>query len=244
MANNSKLFKIWINISLTIMLVLILNSVIGDIYFRMKYSFPKVTKTTKEVLDPTKEPIQINLNNAERFYHQGEKNKHVIQPMAEYSITGLTVATNTNLWLRDVMRNDFDDIALMDIGLTWGSVANPNYLKEHKLRFKSSKTLGQSRQLSPKGYFSSSQDVGYFTCHFSHTHLVPANDNVMGALLTIKKGQVVKLEGYLIDQYSTDGYVVAKTSLSRADKNSTARGGGACEIMYVKQVQIGDKVYE
>lgn len=226
------------------MLVLILNSVIGDIYFRMKYSFPKVTRTTEEVLDPTKEPIQINLNNAEKFYHQGERKKHIIQPMAEYSITGLTVATNTNLWLRDVMRNDFDDIALMDIGLTWGRVSNPSYLKEHKLRFKSVKTLGEARMLIPKGRFYSNEDVMYFSYHFSHTHLVPANDNVMGALLTIKKGQVVKLEGYLIDQYRVDGSAVVKTSLSRTDKNSTARGGGACEVMFVKRVQIGNKVYE
>ena len=65
----------------------------------------------------------------------------------------------------------------------------------------------------------------------------------MSSLLTIKKNDIVKLDGYLVDIYTDAGEIVAKTSLSRFDNNATSRGYGACEDMYVTQVQIGNRIY-
>lgn len=77
-----------------------------------------------------------------------------------------------------------------------------------------------------------------------HTHIIPATVNVMSAMLKIKKYDTVKLDGYLVDIYTDKGDVIAYTSLSRFDTNATSRGSGACEDMYVTQVQIGDKIYK
>ena len=85
--------------------------------------------------------------------------------------------------------------------------------------------------------------LSYVNSHISHTHLIPANPNVMGGLLSIKKNDIVNLRGYLVDIYTDKGETVALTSLSRYDKDTTSRGYGACEDMYVKQVQIGNKIY-
>ena len=67
--------------------------------------------------------------------------------------------------------------------------------------------------------------------------------NVMRALSSVKTGDTVKLDGYLVDIYTDKTKLVAKTSLSRTDTDPTSRGSGACEVMYVKQVQIGNKIY-
>ena len=87
-------------------------------------------------------------------------------------------------------------------------------------------------------------ELGFVSSHISHTHLIPANANVMGALLKIKKNDIVKLDGYLVDIYTDKSETVAKTSMSRTDTDPTSRGSGACEDMYVKQVQIGNKIYK
>ena len=65
----------------------------------------------------------------------------------------------------------------------------------------------------------------------------------MGGLLHIKKNDIVKIDGYLVDIYTEKSETVALTSLSRFDTNASSRGYGACEDMYVKQVQIGNKIY-
>ena len=66
----------------------------------------------------------------------------------------------------------------------------------------------------------------------------------MGGLLQIKKNDIVKIDGYLVDIYTDKSELVARTSMSRTDTNPTSRGSGACEDMYVTQIQIGDKIYK
>ena len=66
----------------------------------------------------------------------------------------------------------------------------------------------------------------------------------MAGLLSIKKNDIVKLDGYLVDIYTDKNELVARTSMSRTDTDPTSRGSGACEDMYVKQVQIGNKIYK
>ena len=144
------------------------------------------------------------------------------------------------------MRNQFDDICLMDLGIVWGDLANDRKELYKHWKFKSHKTLGQARQLEwrSKPPHNTPWTLGYVSSHISHTHLIPANYNVMGGLLRIKKNDIVKLDGYLVDIYTDKSELVARTSMSRTDTDPTSRGSGACEDMYVKQVQIGNKIYK
>ena len=88
----------------------------------------------------------------------------------------------------------------------------------------------------------------YIISHLSHTHIIPANRNIMAAMLKFRDYQDFKLEGELVDMTAKDTrenkIYMYKTSLSRTDTDRTSRGFGACETMYVTKVQIGNKVYE
>ena len=145
------------------------------------------------------------------------------------------------------MRSEFDDVFLIDLGIVWGELASkPKELHKH-WKFKSTKTLGQARQLQWRAkppYNNTYWDLNYVSSHVSHTHIIPANANVMGALLKVKKNDIVKIDGYLVDIYNGKGNTLGKSSLSRTDTDATSRGYGACEEMYAKQVQIGNKVYK
>ncbi len=242
-----KIFERFCQLSLIIVIAVILTSTVKDISFRMKYSSPSVSSYSNTQIETANNPIQINLNGKDYIKVNGEVGIYVLKLQAEYSISGLVVAKNSNFWLRGLMRNKFDDVCLLDLGIVWGDLAVDKRLLYKNIKFKSVKTLGEMRQLQPKCKKHYCKDfpwsMNYFNTHLSHTHLIPANSNVMSALLTIKENDIVKLDGYLVDIYTDKSEVIAKTSLSRTDTNPTSRGYGACEDMYVTKVQIGYKIY-
>lgn len=66
--------------------------------------------------------------------------------------------------------------------------------------------------------------------HAANLHLIPADALVEKQVKALRRGQVVNLEGYLVNARRSDGAAM-NTSLSRTDT-----GAGACEIVYVTQV--------
>ena len=241
-----KIFEYFCKGCLILFLLMLFNSMLGDVLFRLKYAFPKISSLEGSQIITVNDPVQINITNAKYIKAYGEKDIYALQPQAHYSISGMVVTKNTNFWFRDIMRNQFDDICLMDLGIVWGDLANDRKELYKHWKFKSHKTLGQARQLEwrSKPPHNTPWTLGYVSSHISHTHLIPANYNVMGGLLRIKKNDIVKLDGYLVDIYTDKSELVARTSMSRTDTDPTSRGSGACEDMYVKQVQIGNKIYK
>ncbi|MCM3878218.1 MAG: hypothetical protein NEA02_17605 [Thermoanaerobaculia bacterium] len=82
-----------------------------------------------------------------------------------------------------------------------------------------------------------SLDLGYVSSHTANTHLVPGSSRVASALARVRRGDVVRLEGDLVDIDGPDGFVW-KTSLTRTDT-----GAGACETLYVRAITIGTRKY-
>jgi hypothetical protein len=68
--------------------------------------------------------------------------------------------------------------------------------------------------------------------HSANTHVIPADDTVRAVLARIRVGDVVHLEGELVDGRRDDGMSV-RTSLVRTDS-----GAGACEVFWVESVEI------
>ncbi len=115
-----------------------------------------------------------------------------------------------------------------DFVLTWGSVtkepdwSHVSYVQTGRFyNWRSDDTL----------------DPGYVASHTANTHLIPATSRVLSALSHVRRGDVVRLEGDLVDVTGPDGFVW-KTSLSRTDT-----GPGACETLYVRSVTIGTRRY-
>jgi hypothetical protein len=67
--------------------------------------------------------------------------------------------------------------------------------------------------------------------HSANWHLVPANDSVRRKLNGLRVGDVVKLDGMLVNLQNPE--VTMTTSLTRNDT-----GAGACEIVYVEYMSI------
>ncbi len=65
----------------------------------------------------------------------------------------------------------------------------------------------------------------------ANMHLIPANSAVKRAIKRVRPGQVVRLQGLLVDARRADGWYW-NTSMTRADT-----GAGACELIYVESLQ-------
>jgi hypothetical protein len=65
----------------------------------------------------------------------------------------------------------------------------------------------------------------------ANMHLIPANSAVERAIKRVRPGQLVHLQGFLVDARRADGWHW-NTSLTRADT-----GAGACELIYVASLQ-------
>jgi hypothetical protein len=68
--------------------------------------------------------------------------------------------------------------------------------------------------------------------HSGNMHLIPASDSVRERLDEVRVGQVLQLEGLLVDA-SGDGGYRWNTSLSRDDV-----GDGSCELFYLRAVEV------
>jgi hypothetical protein len=68
----------------------------------------------------------------------------------------------------------------------------------------------------------------------ANMHMIPADAGVRGALKRVRKGQLVHIEGFLVDASRAGGWRW-NTSLTRGDT-----GAGACELVYVESLEIVD----
>ena len=66
----------------------------------------------------------------------------------------------------------------------------------------------------------------------ANMHLIPDNGLVLEQLKEVRAGNIVRLQGYLVDVSGPDGYAWT-TSLTRQDT-----GAGACELFYVEKVDV------
>lgn len=168
-----------------------------------------------------------------------------MKPQAHYVLSGSVAAKNYGFWIVDGF---FDSAALYDLGTTWGKLADRSFYTKY-LKCYSDKTYTTGSRALYTRYKKYPAPVSdeYITSHFSHSHIVPANRNIMAAMLKLKNWDKVKLEGELVDMEYTpqNGYKREyKTSLSRTNDNYSNRGYGTCETVYVTKVQIGHIVYK
>jgi hypothetical protein len=143
---------------------------------------------------------------------------YTLIPRAHYDITG-----------RVLVRSRYSDdwfaaISPLDLSLGWqdmsdnASLANFTFT-EHERRF----------YMHPLN--DSIKDYNWVLAESSNNHLIPQDSDIESQLMAIRAGNVVELEGELVDVIGPG--IEVNTSLLRMDV-----GDGACEILLVRRVKI------
>jgi hypothetical protein len=191
-------------------------------------SRPKPVAIVTEPIDLVSDPLQTDDNLPGPIQVERPHGSFTLTPAARYKISGLVVSIK-----RYYM--DWESfLAPIDVGFAWGDTILPQNLKDlsfdHGNRFLHWH-YRPTLQLSQL----------YLIAHTSNNHLIAANPTITRAIETLRVGDKATLEGYLVNVSGTaeSRPIIWRTSLVRTDT-----GGGACEVIYVERVRIGDEVFE
>jgi hypothetical protein len=141
----------------------------------------------------------------------------------------LDVRARFDITARVLAREDYDHDALApivptDLALGWNRMSDNDVLKDIRIT--------QSNRF----YFWHVDDFPIprreIEVSSANMHMIPADAGVERTLRDVRSGQVVHIEGFLVDARLDDGRVW-HTSRSRDDT-----GAGACEIVYVQSIRI------
>ena len=223
----------------------------GFITYWLKFGIAIPSEYTYDSIITTQDPVQINYTEEEKIsktftYHSLiNKNTMEVIPQAHYVLSAMVVSTNHDFLF---ISKFFDSAALYDLGATWGNLADKNTYKRYFKSYNTKIELTGARKLYWSWRYDTPYDASYIQSHISHSHIIPANRNIMAAMLKLKQFQIVKIEGELVDMNYYDKSLQMPmryyTSLSRTDVDENSRGSGACETIYVTKIQIGDKIYK
>jgi hypothetical protein len=173
------------------------------------------------------DPVQVDDKETMLTPMQYGRNKYFFTVKAAYKINGILVGK------RHYPRGFMSSISPYDYSLVWANMPSMlPYIKfsnTYRFCLYSYKDTGQV-------------DKKYVETHMSNSHMIPSTKNIRRALKTVRKGNLVEIEGYLVnvmENKSGKGTSNWKTSTKRTDT-----GNGACEIIYVKRLRIGDRIYE
>lgn len=115
-------------------------------------------------------------------------------------------------------------LAPYDFALGWGPMSSYDVLKHFKI-------IQGGRWYM---YFFKDQPIPMndIIGHSANMHLIPANDEVLRVMHDVRRGEIIRLKGYLVNITREDGWHW-NTSQTRNDS-----GAGACELIWVEEMEL------
>jgi len=189
---------------------------------------PQVSSEEFSEIDVSQEPLQNKYVSGDPIIKKDKDSEFIITPVAEYKIAAIVVSKKSYHY------GWHAEIAPVDLALAWGKLAEPG----------NDKYISFSQ--GDRWYFyeyeeDSPFNDNYVITHSANNHVIPADENIYRAVKTLKKKERVLIEGFLVNvagRYK-GGNLWWNSSLSRRDN-----GDGSCEVLYVKKIRVGTKVYE
>lgn len=117
------------------------------------------------------------------------------------------------------------DLSPTDLALGWGNMSDESILQTIE--------ISQSRRFYYWHVNSFPIPRHEIETHSANMHLIPANDSVKSVIGKIRNGDIIELSGSLVNVISNDDDWQWKSSQTRNDT-----GKGACELIWVKSLQI------
>ena len=160
------------------------------------------------------EPVQVNVDPLVVY----EDDDHQITAAAEFSLQAKVLG-------RERYRNDVEaSLSPIDLVLGWQRMSDQSVVDEIDIsqhgRWYTWRTDSLPIPL---------RDIERCSANM---HMIPKDDRVREKLLAVRTGEIVVIEGYLVDVWASDNWTW-NTSTTREDT-----GGGACEIVWVDVIEV------
>ena len=160
-------------------------------------------------------PKQLTPAGAQPFQLQGYR----LSPRATFEIRARVLSRETYRW------DEGADLAPIDLALGWGAMSDQAVLDRIDISQGARWYYTRYEYPAPLPERDIIRQSG-------NMHIVPANPLVRERLQQIRRGHIVRAQGFLVDADHESGFRW-RTSLSREDT-----GGGACELFYVERIEI------
>lgn len=181
---------------------------------------------------PTGE-IQFELDTSSELVQGDCSKENILKTAGTVEFTLEPVATFSGafhvLSAKHHYNSPVNELSPVDLCVAWGKVAEPQHLEHINFSIQTARVCNYSWDSG----IGLSKD--YVKSHIAHLHVIPSTENILKALKSVKNGQTVYVEGYLVNVYQYEK-CIARTSLTRKDSD--------CEFLYLGKIIIGNKVYE
>lgn len=163
------------------------------------------------------EPVQTGIE-ADPVLRDG----YLLQPFARFETTALLLSRNRQRW---PVADAAADLAPIDLAIGWGAMSVPSELAKLRVwqfgRFYYWR-VRKGERFDPRSAIPLSTNL----------HLIPADRAVRRALMRAREGDLIQLEGRLVDA------IHPELGRWRSSRVRTDTGDGACEILLVDRVRL------
>ncbi len=191
--------------------LLLCAAVLLALCFYVANRHPRQLSSSPGVLAPLV-PQQIDLGDGAQL-RQGAV---TLTTRAHFDITARVLSRKDYSWGADA------DLVPMDLALGWGRMSDSQVLAAIDISQSSRFYYWHTKSFPiPKREIETSS---------ANMHMIPADANVRSRLEHVREGQLIHVEGFLVNASRADGWHW-NTSMTRSDT-----GGGACELIYVESI--------
>ena len=167
---------------------------------------------------------------AQQVQSQSPEQTPATEPAFAFKGFTLRPLARLGLQARVLRREDYylgmeSDLSPLDLALGWQRMADPAVYKRLDI------SQGGRWYRYRWGAEGPPLPQGEIVRSSANMHLVPANEAVAAAIDRVKEDQTVRLQGWLVEIRSEDGWMW-RSSLTREDS-----GDGACELIYVCELE-------
>lgn len=163
------------------------------------------------------EPIQINIKQKDYFQFKGFQ----ISPLAEFRVRAKVLAREDYLLGRQ------SKLSPTDLVLGWGEMSDEAVLKHIDIS-----QSGRWYHWNVERFPIPRRKI---ETQSANMHMIPANDEIEALISSVKQGQIIELDGYLVRVDDVDDGWYWQSSLTRDDT-----GNGSCEVVLVNHLEIID----
>lgn len=163
------------------------------------------------------EPEQDEGRRKAAFQYKG----HQIEPFASFTVRARLLSAERYRFDREAQ------LAPIDFALGWNDMSNDAVLDRLRISQGNRWYMYQWDERGPP------VPPEVIIRNSANMHLIPADEEVLQRLERVRPGAVVTLHGWLVDAQASDGRTW------RSSRSRTDSGQGACELVWVEDVQVG-----
>ncbi len=159
-------------------------------------------------------PEQVDLDHGAQL----QQGNTTLATRAHFDITARVLSRKDYSW------DEGSDLVPIDLALGWGRMSDSTVLANIDIS-----QSGRFYYWHVKEFPIPRREIETSSANM---HMIPADPGVKRQLENVRAGQVIRLEGFLVDASRPGGWHW-NTSMTRNDT-----GAGACELIYVESVDV------